>query len=443
MIQMSSKRKLAYEAYRHSSLPPPDSPPPSPMKTLFPANTTSMPPSSPAITASTPLSSPANTATAPIVDTKTAIESRLSFVFYLRDFIAASLRLLKNVIFILLILAYATLMAISAGFAVFLPKFFEVQFGLSASKSNTYIGGVQMPFGILGVISGGYIMRRFQLGDRKAVGLALVASVLSLVVGIPLIFVGCDTRPIAGLTTMLGSTMTGLGSTSSSSFLNSSVDIPPSNCFSDCGCANRKYEPICADGIEYLSPCHAGCHHVEVNVTLDGAAAAEARAAAATKSIKIVSYSGCSCLANETVKAMPRACAHQCERKLWTGIGISCAVLFIICIIQSPVYIVLLRSVAMQDKSFAIGIQFLIMRTLGWLPAPIYFGSTIDAACILWDFVGDSRTERGACKVYDNVDLRRRYLGLVSGLQCLCVLFLAALFFVLLRLKRANSNAKA
>ena len=86
---------------------------------------------------------------------------------------------------------------------------------------------------------------------------------------------------------------------------------------------------------------------------------------------------------------------------------------------------------------------FIFHHSSGWLPAPIYFGSTIDAACILWDYVGASKTERGACKVYDNVDLRKRYLGLVSGLQCLCVLFLGALFLVLLRLKKSNVNAKA
>jgi len=82
------------------------------------------------------------------------------------------------------------------------------------------------------------------------------------------------------------------------------------------------------------------------------------------------------------------------------------------------------------------------MRTLGWLPAPIYFGSTIDAACILWDYIGDSEVERGACLVYDNVDLRRRYLGLVSGLQCLCVLFLGALFLVVLRVKKTSAIEK-
>jgi len=373
------------------------------------------------------------------LDTKAAMDARSSFLFYARDFLAASLRLLRNGVFILLILAYATLMAISAGFAVFLPKFFEVQFGLSASKSNMYIGGVQMPFGILGVIGGGWAMRRFQLTDRKAVGLSVVASILSLVVGIPLIFVGCDTRPIAGLTADFGGPVSVSRSTvvqiSQESGLRSSTNasasviavLPPATCYSGCGCAKRAYAPICADGMEYLSPCHAGCRHAEFNRSDDG-------------DVRVVSFSRCACLPDENAEAMPRGCSHQCERKLWTGIGISCAVLFIICIIQSPIYIVLLRSVALKDKSFAIGVQFLIMRTLGWLPAPIYFGSTIDASCILWDYVGGGAV-KGACKVYDNVDLRKRYLGLVSGLQCLCVVFLGALLVLFLRFKKNNSNA--
>ena len=75
------------------------------------------------------------------------------------------------------------------------------------------------------------------------------------------------------------------------------------------------------------------------------------------------------------------------------------------------------------------------------MPAPIYFGSTIDAACILWEYVGGSQSEKGACKIYDNVDLRKRYLGLISGLQCLCILFLGALLIVLLRRKPSSSNA--
>jgi len=32
-----------------------------------------------------------------------------------------------------------------------------------------------------------------------------------------------------------------------------------SMCNSECGCSTSTYEPVCADGIQYFSPCHAGC----------------------------------------------------------------------------------------------------------------------------------------------------------------------------------------
>jgi len=32
-----------------------------------------------------------------------------------------------------------------------------------------------------------------------------------------------------------------------------------STCNSECGCSTSTYEPVCADGIQYFSPCHAGC----------------------------------------------------------------------------------------------------------------------------------------------------------------------------------------
>ena len=42
-----------------------------------------------------------------------------------------------------------------------------------------------------------------------------------------------------------------------------------SPCNADCGCSTALYDPVCADGIQYFSPCYAGCTDSPV-VNYDG-----------------------------------------------------------------------------------------------------------------------------------------------------------------------------
>lgn len=58
-----------------------------------------------------------------------------------------------------------------------------------------------------------------------------------------------------------------------------------------------------------------------------------------------------------------------------------------------------LRVIREEQRSFALGIQWIKVRILGTIPAPMIFGALIDDTCILWH---DSCEGRGACLVYDN-----------------------------------------
>ena len=73
---------------------------------------------------------------------------------------------------------------------------------------------------------------------------------------------------------------------------------------------------------------------------------------------------------------------------------------------------------------------FFFFLNSGWMPAPVYFGATIDSTCLLW---AGPVGAKGACKVYDNLAFRRRYIGLISGLQSLGTLLMIALLILLLR----------
>ncbi|KAI8494168.1 hypothetical protein Bbelb_279280 [Branchiostoma belcheri] len=55
------------------------------------------------------------------------------------------------------------------------------------------------------------------------------------------------------------------------------------------------------------------------------------------------------------------------------------------------------------------------------IPAPIYFGVAIDNACLLWQSVCGSR---GACWVYDTASFRNIFIGMVTGIKGLTIIFL-------------------
>lgn len=57
------------------------------------------------------------------------------------------------------------------------------------------------------------------------------------------------------------------------------------------------------------------------------------------------------------------------------------------------------RSVPENQKSFALGIQWLIVRAFGTIPAAPIIGGIIDYSCVLWQ---DDCGEYGSCYAYDN-----------------------------------------
>lgn len=57
-----------------------------------------------------------------------------------------------------------------------------------------------------------------------------------------------------------------------------------------------------------------------------------------------------------------------------------------------------------DQRSFALGIQWIKVRILGTIPAPMIFGTLIDETCILWQ---ESCDDAGSCLVYDNQYMSR------------------------------------
>lgn len=88
---------------------------------------------------------------------------------------------------------------------------------------------------------------------------------------------------------------------------------------------------------------------------------------------------------------------------------------FIVASTQMPLLMIVLRSVSEEERSFALGMQFVIFRLFGYIPAPILFGNLIDSSCLLWK--SSCGEAGGRCLVYDIEKFRFKYIGLCTGIK--------------------------
>uniref|UniRef100_A0A3Q2ZZ37 Solute carrier organic anion transporter family member n=1 Tax=Kryptolebias marmoratus TaxID=37003 RepID=A0A3Q2ZZ37_KRYMA len=179
-----------------------------------------------------------------------------------------------------------------------------------------------------------------------------------------------------------------------------------SQCNMGCSCSLKHWDPVCAyNGMTYVSPCLAGCR-------------------ASSGSGRTMVFHNCTCIDDAMTKATNMSavlgqCPRKgdCDRKFKIYMALSVLGSFISACGGTPGYIVLLRSIQPDLKSLALGMQTLIVRTLGGIPPPIYFGALIDRTCLKW---GTKQCGgRGACRLYDANAYRFTFLGLLTGIYFL------------------------
>ncbi|CDQ76085.1 unnamed protein product [Oncorhynchus mykiss] len=291
----------------------------------------------------------------------------LTLTQFLKSFPCIVLRTLRNPIYLLVVLAQVHLAAMVAGLATFMAKFIERQFTQTASFSNMMIGGVSIPLAVLGIVLGGALMRRLSISTRGSALMCTAAILMCMLTALPLLLLGCSTQSVTGVypTTQNGS----LG------------------CSAGCSCPTETFNPVCgSDGVEFISPCHAGCMtKVQDNNT-----------------IKVLNYTNCGCINGS--HALPGTCGSNCEHLLLPFMVLSALTCFIASFSQTPSYMMILRSVRTEDKSFAVGVQYMLFRMLAFLPAPVLYGIAIDTTCILW---GKKCGRNTSCHYY-NMDLFRQ-----------------------------------
>ncbi|KAG7224698.1 hypothetical protein INR49_030028 [Caranx melampygus] len=290
-----------------------------------------------------------------------------SLLQFLKSFPRIALRTLQSPIYLLVVLAQVNLAALLAGLATFMAKFIERQFSQTVSFSIMMIGGVCIPVAVLGTVLGGVLMRRLNLSVSGASKLCTVAILLCLFSATPLLFLGCSTQTLS--------------------------------CSSSCRCPQGDFNPVCgSDGMEFKTPCHAGCTAAEINASNN----------------KVINYTQCRCVAGGG-SASPGTCGSGCSHLLRPFMVLLGLTSFVASFSQTPSYMMILRTVPTEDKSFAVGVQYMLFRVLAFMPGPVLYGSVIDTTCVLW---GRKCGEKTSCLYYNLDQFRQRFLGLQAVFVC-------------------------
>ncbi|XP_074656314.1 solute carrier organic anion transporter family member 5A1-like [Tubulanus polymorphus] len=332
------------------------------------------------------------------------LERRMNYGKTIKDIPQSVYRLLRNPVYLITTLGICCEVSIASGFVVFLPKYLETQFGISNSLANLLTGLIAIPGAVVGIMIGGLVLNKFQLGPKGGIQLTLLLNVLSLMGFSVLFFLGCDNMKLAGAT---------LPYYNSSGHVIEAANLT-AMCNLDCDCSPNQVSLVCGvNSITYFSPCYAGCTNFYNAPIIEGVTYPVNK-----------NYSDCSCILpdDSTMSAAPvfmapiatsGPCLNSCGTLLPFMITLF-VMTFMVAGTQMPLIMVTLRSVAEEEKAFALGLQFVVMRLLANIPSPIIFGKTIDSTCLHWKIQCNSA---GACLIYDIEQFRYKYIGVSTVLK--------------------------
>uniref|UniRef100_H2ZCF1 Solute carrier organic anion transporter family member n=1 Tax=Ciona savignyi TaxID=51511 RepID=H2ZCF1_CIOSA len=285
------------------------------------------------------------------------------------DFGLTLKRLLRDAVFLSITTGFVSLTSFLAASITYIAKYMETQFDLTASFANllhgkdyyffiqyfidntsqtAFLSCVNLPMAVIGNLLGGWLIRRKNLNVQKTLSVIIMGLIMTVVLVGLLFMFGCDEGDIYGL-----------------------LDGDRSRCSKSCGCSDI-FAPVCdiSTNVTYRSACHAGCRKTD-----------------ARSGTRI--FYDCLCtkpdIGNTTSKLVLGSCEHSpCWKELIIFLILMAAASMSAGLSATPSTLTILRVVEPSEKGFAIGIVFVFTRFLAWIPSPVYVGSGLDAACLVW-----------------------------------------------------------
>ncbi|KAF8383700.1 hypothetical protein PRIPAC_72842 [Pristionchus pacificus] len=321
-------------------------------------------------------------------------------------------RILTNGSYMLITLAVAVDGLVVTGASSFMSKYLERQFSVAPSKANVLIGCIMVPMAGVGTMLSGFIVQHFRLSCVKTLKFSIGLLLMSLLLT-PMYLIYCDHDPLVGMEKHYP------GSSDETASMLDSSHLPTlySQCNSGCDCVETEYHPVCAelsDGTQmsFYSPCFAGCpeQYHPLKKT----------------------YNNCSCVPPETKKGFKLVKRGFCESKctgLFGFLVLFAPLAFCTFAVGVPLIVVVLRTVDYAERSFALGIQWILVRVIGTIPAPVLFGWMFDVSCTHSQKDACSG-EEGSCMLYNNKRLADLFLAFsIVGQTIAMILLVCVLLF--------------
>ncbi|PIK35421.1 hypothetical protein BSL78_27765 [Apostichopus japonicus] len=295
-------------------------------------------------------------------------------------------RIVTNPVIILMSLMGGIISFGSEAFATFTPLYVQNYFNLTPSVASM-LTGIQTFFGyIVGQLLGAILIRHWNLNKLQCAIFYSVGVTLFCLGPTASVFFSCPDEKIIGHNEHTVST---------NSFSNG-VDLL--DCNANCGCSGD-FSPVCGiDGFSYMSPCHAGCR--EFLFSND----------------QVIFYN-CSCVNpspsvndyyDNNRELQEGLCSEVCPTWIYYAVVWVISLFIISAASNSPV-IVILRSVAEEDRALTFTFINWTKRVLGFIPGPLISGIIIDQACLISSNSCGSGPSSGNCLLYDKQMLRKRY----------------------------------